>query len=216
MIMILMRRGKKYFILGNRNKFFLEQNLEWMGATIWNAVLRKVQKYKGKKCHGKSGVNPTGLATAICVRKWCARPPSFCLNVYFVKTNSSCVCVCKLTKKGLIKHKIYFMFIFDKLFCLFIKSCVLLIILFYSSHMNSLFWEWEPPPDITFVIYVCFLCDLSLHFLILFFFFFAFIFFRRVGLGIKKYVINELNNSYARVLICTSCTDWKIACLMTK
>lgn len=181
MFMIIMRREKKYVILGNTNRFFLEQNLEWMEATIWNAMLRKVQKYKGKKCHGKSRVNSTGLATAICVRKWCARPPSFCLNVYFVKTNSSCVCVCKLTKKGLTKHKIYFMFIFDKLFCFFIKSCVLLIVLFYSSHMNSLFWEWEPPQILPlssmFAFYVIFSCTFW------FWFFSRFYFFQEGGVG---------------------------------
>lgn len=44
--MILMR--KKYVVLGKANRFFLEQNLEQMGAALLGPKVEKDQKLKRK------------------------------------------------------------------------------------------------------------------------------------------------------------------------
>ena len=43
-----MRKKNKYVILEKINRFFFQQNLQQMGAALWDLKLRKIRKLKGK------------------------------------------------------------------------------------------------------------------------------------------------------------------------
>lgn len=152
-----MRKKKKYVVLGKTNRFFLEQNLERVGAALWNPKLRKIQKLKGRSAMISWDWIPCAWHLVICVRKWKVRAPSFCLNVFFVKTNSSYVCFCTLSKKmeKLSKCKIYLMFFFDNYFVSLLNKIVYLAnsIILLFSHI-FLFLRMRTNSDITFILHM--------------------------------------------------------------
>lgn len=112
-----------------------------MGAALWDLKLRKIQKLKGKVLW-QVGNESHGPDICHLCKDMKYEAHCFCLNVFFVQTNSSYVCLCKLSKKmkKLNKHKIYFMFILTNIVSLLNKITYVtksFILLF--SHLNVFF-----------------------------------------------------------------------------
>lgn len=140
-----------------------------MRAALWDLKLRKIQKLKGKVLW-QVGNESHGPDICHLCKDMKYEAHCFCLNVFFVQTNSSYVCLCKLSKKmkKLTKHKIYFMFILTNIVSLLNKITYVtksFILLF--SHLNF-FLRMRTNCDITFVLHVCFLCNPSSNFLTFF------------------------------------------------